>query len=85
MNKVVDCLKNYFHENKIRIKDLQIIKLEINDNDNYLEINIHLKTIGRLIGKNGWRIKDIEKYFFQKTKKETKIKAIQHIEWYKQK
>lgn len=79
IKELVQVLKSYFHSRKIKSKHWDIIRIEI---ESKTEFNIVLRNVGFMIGKNGFRINDLETYFSDYYKTPITINAIQHIEWY---
>ncbi|AZA91163.1 Uncharacterised protein [Chryseobacterium nakagawai] len=72
-------LNQYFHYRKIKHKLWDIISIQIVSQS---EITIVLRNIGLLIGKNGSRIKDLELFLSERFKRDVKVNASKHLEWF---
>lgn len=81
--KVVNLLMIFFKERKIKWKYWDIIDLELHENETSLTINVRLKQIGKMIGKDGYRIKSMQDYLSNNLQKTVYLNAIKYEKWYK--
>lgn len=79
MKELVKVLKSYFHSRKIKAKNWDIIRIEI---ESKTEFNIVLRNVGFMIGRKGYRLNDMENYFSEYYKVPITINPVQHIEWH---
>lgn len=79
MEELVSYLNSYFHSRKIKAKHWDIIDIWIQSKT---EFTIILRNVGMLIGKDGYRIKDMQEFISEKYKTEIKINAKKHTEWF---
>lgn len=78
MEELTKVLQKYFESRKINFNHWEIIDIHIVSKQ---EFSIILRNIGKLIGKKGYRIKDMEEFVSEYYKIPIKINAVQHIEW----
>jgi hypothetical protein len=75
MKELIKLVKEYFQEREIKFEHWDIIDIIIISKS---EFSIILKQIGKLIGKKGYRIKDMENYMSEYYKIPIKINAIKY-------
>lgn len=79
MEELIKVIEKYFESRKINFNHWEIIDIHIISK---VEFSIILRNIGKLIGRDGYRIKDLEQFISEHYRIPIKINAIKHIEWY---